>query len=231
MTTIDKPATREAALQDALEELMRTSRAVVGADLKDSRSSDAYDMYQAARNKARAALRAPAVPQEPVALTEYEKGVLNSARTTKIASDQAALLIASLLDIIERVAAAPVAVPQAGYLMQCRSCGTVSDTGRCDCTKFADTAHKRDAAPFSMEDLKACIAVPQAGEWLPIETAPDVGEKVWVFGGPYEKPMLVIPCGIQWRLGKDVGKSVPTHWLRQMPPAPPSASYTEEQPR
>lgn len=59
--------------------------------------------------------------------------------------------------------------------------------------------------------------------WQPIETAPDTGEEVIVWGGRYSHPTVRQADGQWWRMAQHDGmQSAPTHWM-PLPPAPVQA--------
>lgn len=59
--------------------------------------------------------------------------------------------------------------------------------------------------------------------WMPIETAPDDGRKIIVYGGRYPEPEIVSADGGWWRSGRKEGlRAIPTHW--QHLPEPPEAA-------
>ncbi len=46
-----------------------------------------------------------------------------------------------------------------GYLMHCEACGTLTDRGKCDCTRLSlKDENKQRLVPFALADLRACVA-------------------------------------------------------------------------
>ena len=58
-------------------------------------------------------------------------------------------------------------------------------------------------------------------DWQPIETAPDDGRKIIVYGGSRTEPTIEEADGGWWRLYIGAMNSIPTHWMPL--PEPPKS--------
>lgn len=70
-------------------------------------------------------------------------------------------------------------------------------------------------------------------EWRDINSAPSYSrpeDRVWVIGGRYTKPAIVVPDGEYWRATRGELKFLPTHWAPCNPPPLPAPPVAESLP-